>query len=139
MDQMDQMDQAKDQRMKWKSPFAELKPVQVEEPEELGVVTSSLELLQLVYRNPAVPLSVRMRAAVEALPFEHPKLSATAILESGDFALRLDKAIERSNAARVIEHRPLASPDESPSPRPIPAVGPTPTPMSAPFATRRRG
>jgi hypothetical protein len=75
---------------------------------EPGFVSSSLELLQLVYRNPAVPLSVRMRAAVEALPFEHPKLSATAILGGGDFADRLDQAIARSNAARIIDHCPTA-------------------------------
>jgi hypothetical protein len=71
---------------------------------EPGPATSSLELLELVYRNPTVPLSVRMRAAIEALPFEHPKLSATAIVGSGDFAERLDQAVARSNAARIIDH-----------------------------------
>jgi hypothetical protein len=46
-----------------------------------------------------------MRAAVEALPFESPKLIATALMTSDDFATLLDKAIERSNGVRVIEHR----------------------------------
>src|SRR5262245_56178374 len=69
-----------------------------QQPAERGFVSSSLELLQLVYRNPAVSLAVRMRAAIEALPFEHPKLSATAILGSGDFAERLEWAVARSRA-----------------------------------------
>lgn len=57
---------------------------------------NALGFLQAIYKSPAMPLSVRMRAAVEALPFESPKLSATAVLTSEDFADRLEKAIARS-------------------------------------------
>jgi hypothetical protein len=46
-----------------------------------------------------------MRAAMAALPFESPKLIATALLTNEDFGTLLDKAIERSNGARVINHR----------------------------------
>jgi len=46
-----------------------------------------------------------MRAAIECLPFETPKLAVTATLTSEDFAARLDGAIERSGNARLIEHR----------------------------------
>jgi hypothetical protein len=48
-----------------------------------------------------------MRAAIEALPFESPKLSATAVFPAGeDFASRLERTIERSGAApRLIDAR----------------------------------
>jgi hypothetical protein len=37
-----------------------------------------------------------MRAAIEAAPYIHPKLSATAVLTPEDFATRLERAILRS-------------------------------------------
>jgi hypothetical protein len=47
-----------------------------------------------------------MRAAIESLPYENPKLSAMAVtsMTGNDFARALDKCIERST--KVIEHRP---------------------------------
>jgi hypothetical protein len=71
--------------------------------EEEGV--TSLKFLQTIYRNPEVPLPVRMRAAMAALQFEHPKLAVTATLNNGDFAVQLDRAIESSR--KVIEAQPI--------------------------------
>jgi hypothetical protein len=77
----------------------------LEKEEPRGV--TGLDLLQRVYRNPYVPLPVRMRAAIEALPYEKPKLSAVAFasIDPNSFARALDRAIERSNGAKLIEGR----------------------------------
>jgi len=73
--------------------------------EEEGV--TSLKFLQTIYRNPEVPLPVRMRAAGMALPFESPKLAVIATLNAGDFADQLDRAVKSSR--KIIEAKPMIS------------------------------
>jgi hypothetical protein len=48
-----------------------------------------------------------MRAAIAAIQFEHPKLAVTANINAGDFADRLDRAVEQSR--RVIEAKPITN------------------------------
>ena len=60
-------------------------------------MATPLEFLQAVYWNEGLPISVRMRAAIEAAPFVHPKLSVTAQINSEDFADRLARAVNRSS------------------------------------------
>jgi hypothetical protein len=59
--------------------------------------------------NEQLPLSVRMRAAIELLPYQQPKLSAVAVghLTGEDFYSRLEAAIERSERARLIEDKAI--------------------------------
>lgn len=54
---------------------------------------NSLEFLQAVYLNEQLPLSVRMRAAIESLPYENAKISAVAVgyLNGEDFYNRLER------------------------------------------------
>ena len=68
---------------------------------------TSLDFLQAVYLNESLPLPVRLSAAVEAAPYEHPKFTAIAVgrLTGEDFASRLDRAVEASNRAKLIEAR----------------------------------
>ena len=55
-----------------------------------------------------LPLSVRTRAAIEMLPFTHPKLAVTAMVSEQDFATVLDRRLKRIEEmkAKVIEAKP---------------------------------
>jgi hypothetical protein len=55
-----------------------------------------------VYLNEELPLSVRLRAAVEAAPYEHPTLTAVSVgyHDGNTFAERLDRCIERTEKAK---------------------------------------
>lgn len=78
-----------------------------EEPEAPDGETA-LALLQAVYRDKRQPLPTRMRAAMQALPFESPKLSASSVLVRADFAEQLERAIERSGKdPLLIEAKPI--------------------------------
>jgi hypothetical protein len=88
------------------------KPKQIELPPE----TDPLAFLKAVYLNADLPLSVRMRAAIEVLPFTHPKLAVTAQITENDFAVLLDRRIKHMEAMKMI-----------PPPQPIEAVEVKPT------------
>ena len=58
-------------------------------------------------------LSTRMKAAIEAAPYCHPKLAVAITVDSNDFAARLERAIARSSkvingSAKLIEASPAA-------------------------------
>ena len=69
---------------------------QKEEP-ELPEGIMALPLLQMAYRGKVKLTPQQARCAIEALPYETPKLSATAIatMDGKDFAAALDRTIER--------------------------------------------
>ena len=67
-----------------------------------------LTFLKAVYMNAELPLSVRMRAAIELLPFTHPKLAVTAVVSDNDIATLRDRRLKRiaeakANATKVTE------------------------------------
>jgi hypothetical protein len=87
---------------------ANLEP-KADEAIELEPNGTSLNLLQAIYRNSALPLMTRMRAAIASIQFEHPKLAVTASIQAGDFADQLDRAVERSRRVLMIEAKPITN------------------------------
>jgi hypothetical protein len=63
---------------------------------------TALALLQMVYRGAVKVSPQQMRAAIESLPYEQPKLSAVAVgyMSREDFASRLERALQRSEHRR---------------------------------------
>ena len=55
------------------------------------ITNRALEFLQMIYCDNELPLPVRMRAAMAAIPFETPKLAVTAVVTEQDFATLLDR------------------------------------------------
>lgn len=75
-----------------------------------------LEFLQAVYRCAKQPMQRRLRAAIEAAVYSHPKLSATAILGE-DYASLLDARL-----ARIAEPKLINATPENPPVRMPPAI-----------------
>jgi hypothetical protein len=72
------------------------------------VEITPLVFLEAVYCNPNLPLATRLRAAIEAAPYKHPKLSAHAIghYDGKSFAEQLEKAISRSKGPPLLNGPP---------------------------------
>jgi hypothetical protein len=86
-----------------------------EEPEPeapLPDAETSLDYLQSIYRSGAQPRDVRLRAAIAAAPYEHPKLSVSGHANLGiglaaaiEERMRLQQERERAKG-RVIDITP---------------------------------
>src|SRR6516164_10243363 len=79
-----------------------------DDPLQLSANALGLDRLQAVYRNPRLPLQMRIRAMIAALPFETPKLAVTATVSENDFATLLDRRLKRIEEmkAKAIEATP---------------------------------
>jgi hypothetical protein len=77
---------------------------------EVSADASPLDFLCAIFRDPRQPMSRRLAAAREAAPYVHATYKATALMVSGgDFAERLERAIERSRGEpKVIDHQPAS-------------------------------
>ena len=74
-----------------------------------------IELADMVVRGKVKLSPPQQRMLIEMLPFVAPKLTAVAHLSEADtFAVRLERAITRSNGARLIEARAVEVLDGEP-------------------------
>jgi hypothetical protein len=86
--------------------FTDLFDDKPKEEIEISADADPMQFLRAIYLNNGLPLSQRMRAAIELLPFLHPKLQATAIVSEGSFAELLERRLKRVAEAKLIEHKP---------------------------------
>src|SRR5262249_42379137 len=97
----------------WLPSFAkvtqESDPTLEDDPLQLSANALGLDGLQAVYRNPRLPLQMRIRAMVAALPFETPKLAVTATVSEKEFATLIDRRLKRieEKKAKAIETKPV--------------------------------
>ena len=80
---------------------------------ELGPEEGSVELLQKIYRCSRNQSRDGCETAIEAAPYERPKLAVTAVssLSGEHFAAMLERAIARSSAPlKQIELKPNTAP-----------------------------
>ena len=80
-----------------------------------------LDFLKAVYLNPELPLSVRIRAAIELLPFTHPKLAVVAQVTENDIATLLDRRLNRTVAMNRKRTQTIDQPTIE-APKPLPRI-----------------
>jgi len=94
------------------SSFPEIDYRSVAQPSEQVFEGDAHGYLEAVYQGKLKPDYARMKAAQVAIEYERPTLKATAIIQGGDIAERLERAIERSQNGgklppKVIEAQPV--------------------------------
>jgi hypothetical protein len=74
-----------------------------------GREITPVDFLEAVYLNPNLPLATRLRAAIEAAPYRHAKLSAHAVghYDGKSFAEQLERAIARSQSTVPMLNGPV--------------------------------
>ena len=82
-----------------------------EEPEPIPDDIPLIELADMVVGGKIKLSPPQQRMLIQMLPFVAPKLSAIGYVREADtFATRLERCIERSNRARLIEARAVEVP-----------------------------
>ena len=86
------------------------------------------------YCNPDIPLAVRMRAAMAAIPYEMPRLAVTGQVSENDFAEILDRRLKHMEAIAANEPKMI----EAKRIDPVEVKPPTPSLNYRATSLRRR-
>jgi hypothetical protein len=78
----------------------ELNKIEVKRQRELASLSpdpslSAHDYLRQVYQDPRQPVHIRMKAAIEAIAYERPRLAVTANIAGQDIATLLEERIRR--------------------------------------------
>jgi hypothetical protein len=120
-------------------PYAIPEPKKEQGIAEIPANGISLDFLQAIYRDSSLPLPTRMRAAIYCLPFETPKLLATAIVQEGSLAELLDARLKRISEMKLLENKTIngeqviTQPITEPPPT---STAPLPSPLSKFYSPR---
>ena len=60
-----------------------------------------LDFLSAIYRDAAQPMARRLKAAIAAAQYVHPKLAVVANVNGADIGARVDQARQRSEAVKA--------------------------------------
>lgn len=89
-----------------------LKTPEEPQPEPIPDNIPLIQLADMVVRGKIKLSPPQQRMLIEMLPFVAPKLSAVGYMrEAETFASRLERAIERSNGAKLIEAKVIENDD----------------------------
>ena len=73
---------------------------------ELPPGASPLDFLVAVYSDSEQPFNNRLRAAVAAAPFMHPKVNVSANVDKEEFAKMMEEIGRNSGKSNVIDSKP---------------------------------
>jgi hypothetical protein len=82
---------------------AVLRRIEDQQQDSIAVSASAnpLDFLMAIYRDPQQPMNRRLRAAIEAAPYMHPKLAVTASIHTQNFAVLLEARVQRVREAKA--------------------------------------
>lgn len=85
---------------------AVLDQIEAQQTVEADPNMTPLQFLQAVYCNEGLPLQTRVKAAIEAAQYVHPRLAVTGIVEGQNIAALLEARLKRIAKGEIGLNKP---------------------------------